>query len=127
MLPPSVKCKREQRGFDVRIRRRYCSIGNASETNLPKKDLQNQNEISISISKRDMDSQSRTEMDNWLTVAEAAHYLRLSERSIRRHATDLGGVRYGSSEKAPLRFKRSRLDKWANRHRLRSGESDPEA
>ena len=69
-----------------------------------------------------MDTYDPTPSDRWLTPKEAAEYLAISERTVRRRAADLGGVKLGPSERAPLRFKRSALDRWANRFRLRSGE-----
>lgn len=42
----------------------------------------------------------------WLSVDQAADYLGVSAKTVRRKAADLGGVRFGSQ----LRFKASAID-----------------
>jgi excisionase family DNA binding protein len=54
-----------------------------------------------------------------LTVAEAAGWARLSERTVRRRIADgdLPAVRLGSSERAPIRISAAELRAWLDRSR----------
>lgn len=49
-------------------------------------------------------------MSTWLTAEEAAEYLGVSVKHVRRHAAALGAVKLGTGRNAPLRFKASIID-----------------
>jgi excisionase family DNA binding protein len=50
-------------------------------------------------------------MSTWLTAGEAAEYLGVSVKHVRRHAAALGAVKLGTGRNAPLRFKASVIDR----------------
>jgi excisionase family DNA binding protein len=64
-----------------------------------------------------------------LTVAEAADWARLSERTVRRRiaAGDLAAVRLGSSPRAPIRVPADELEAWLRRAPPRAGDAAPES
>jgi excisionase family DNA binding protein len=49
-------------------------------------------------------------VSKWLTAEEAAEYLGVSVKHVRRHAAALGAVKLGTGRNAPLRFKASLID-----------------
>lgn len=49
-------------------------------------------------------------LSTWLTAEQAAEYLGVSVKHVRRHAAALGAVKLGTGKNAPLRFKASIID-----------------
>ena len=59
--------------------------------------------------------------DRYLSLAEASQYLSISERSLRGSLETLPHFRFGSRK---VLFKRSELDKWMERWRVKSVSHD---
>ena len=61
------------------------------------------------------------ESDRYMTLKEAAAYLRLSERTLRRQVNKIQPRPFKYGRK--LLFRKSDLDQWMENHRLEDGEA----
>lgn len=53
-----------------------------------------------------------------MTTAEVATEITMSEDWVRDHAGELGGIRAGRTERAPLRFEPEEIKAWKRLHRI---------
>lgn len=64
-------------------------------------------------------------MDALLTTREVAELLKVGEEWVREHAAELGGIRMGRTNRAPLRFEPEIIEAWKRRQTLET--PDPPA
>jgi hypothetical protein len=53
-----------------------------------------------------------------LTTAQVAEHLAMTEDWVRDHAGELGGIRAGRTNRAPLRFEPASIEAWKEAHRI---------